>query len=561
MTLLEFVLAAYAFAAVWLLTIWRRPGRTLWMATTTAGAVLAPAVIIAGRHRIESAPMVVAGAVAAWLAFRRSGWRAPPLPRHHRVLAATLRYAGALLVALAVVLDAAFIEIFDPLSNAPVKELLGEDTQDFSHLPWPDAFEKLNDHLSRAYAMGAWKRIDWKALHDATAPRIAAAAAARDRAAYYVALREYLWSMHDGHVDMSEDPDGLRKTAIQGGYGLLLIRLDDGRAIAHVLIEGGPAASQGMRWGATILTWNGLPLDEAASRTPVLWNSSSPATREALRLARWKLLTRAPVGTRATITFQNTDETTIRTATLEAVDDAFEPLKRAGQSRSFRLTSTNIDWRMLPEGIGYLKIRAEIPTLPQLLPERVVRRAVEAFVRAGAHGIVIDVRGNVGGADKLVPLMMGYFVDDRRFYEQASFYNDQTSQFQREKSGTLWTEPREPHFAGPIAVLIDEWCASSGEGFALVAHQRPAGHVVGFYGTYGSFGMAGAEVLMPGGITLEYPNGQSLDANGAVQLDSDWRLEGGIAPDIRVPLTFETVRAQFKDGHDVVLEAAVKALQ
>src|SRR5258705_6421584 len=320
MTVPEFLLAVYAVAGVWLLAIWRRPGRALWTGTAIAGMVLAATVVIAGRHRIESVPMLVACAVLTWLAFRRSGWLIPPPSRRHRILAAALRYAATVLVTLAVVLAAAFIEIFDPLTNAPLKELLGEDTQDFSRLAWPDAFEKLNDRLSRAYAMGAWKRIDWKALHDVTAPKIVAAAAAGDRAAYYIALREYLWSLHDGHVDLSEDPDGLRKTAIKGGYGLLLIRLDDGRTIAHVLIEDGPAASQGMRWGATILPWNGLPVDEAASRTPVLWNSSSPATSEALRLARWKLLTRAPLGTRATVTFQNPGETTIRTVTLAAVD-------------------------------------------------------------------------------------------------------------------------------------------------------------------------------------------------------------------------------------------------
>ena len=53
---------------------------------------------------------------------------------------------------------------------------------------------------------------------------------------------------------------------------------------------------------------------------------------------------------------------------------------------------------------------------------------------------------------------------------------------------------------------------------------------------------------MPGGLTIEYPHGQSLDENGVVQLDGDWRFEGGVTPDIRVPLTMDTVRAQFKDG-------------
>jgi carboxyl-terminal processing protease len=208
-----------------------------------------------------------------------------------------------------------------------------------------------------------------------------------------------------------------------------------------------------------------------------------------------------------------------------------------------------------------LKIRAEIPTLPQLLPERVVRKAVREFHRAGVRGVILDARGNFGGADKLVPLVMGWFVGRRQFYEQVSFYDDRTGRFERAPSGTLWAEPREPAIRGPIAVLVDQQCASSGEGLALIARRRPGGHVVGFYGTYGSFGMSGAEIRLPGGLTVGYPNGRSLDINGAIQLDSDWRLEGGVVPDVRVPVTLENARAQFKDGRDVVLEAAVALMK
>ena len=209
----------------------------------------------------------------------------------------------------------------------------GPETPDFSQLTWPDAFEKLNDHLSRAYAMGAWKRIDWKALHDVTAPKIADAERTGDRAAYYLALREYLWSLNDTHVDLSGHDGGLRYAAIKGGYGLQFVRLDDGRTINHVLIEGGPAASQGMEWGATILRWNGMAVDDAVARTSVLWSGGPGATHEGRRLARLRFLTRAPIGTNATVVFQNPDETTTRTATLVAVDDKFESLRLADLPR------------------------------------------------------------------------------------------------------------------------------------------------------------------------------------------------------------------------------------
>jgi len=73
--------------------------------------------------------------------------------------------------------------------------------------------------------------------------------------------------------------------------------------------------------------------------------------------------------------------------------------------------------------------------------------------------------------------------------------------------------------------------------------------------------MSGYEVKLPAGLTVNYPAGHSLDANGVVQLDSDWSLKGGVTPDIRVPVTTDTVRAQFQEGRDVVLETAVRTLK
>jgi carboxyl-terminal processing protease len=552
----------YAGGGVVFLAVRRRPGRSLWRSIAIAGVVVAVAVLTEGRHWAPALPMTFVALCVAALAFRRSRWQSNPLPRRHRVLAVTLRFTVALFVSFVVLLDAAFIEIADPLDNELYSfEDVGPRTPDFSHDAWPEAFEKLNDHLSRAYALGTWKRIDWKALHDTTAPKIAEASRTGDRGAFYVALREYLWSLNDGHVALAGHDQGLGDAAIRGGYGLLLIRLDDGRTICHVLIEDGPAAKQGMKWGAIILRWNGLAVDDAAARTPTLWYRTPPATNEGARLARLRLLTRAPVGTTATVVFQNPDEARERTATLVAVDDEKKSLRNALAPPFPDLwNGTNIDWRMLPEGIGYVKIRVEMPLLSQLLPDRVMRRAVDEFVRAGAKGVVIDVRGNFGGADKLVPVMMGFFVNARQFYEHAAYYSDATSQFVRQDAGTLWVDPRSPHFGGPIAVLVDEWCISSCEGLALVALRRAGGHVVGFHDTHGSFGMSGYEVLMPAELTVEYPGGRSLDVNGVVQIDSDWSLKGGVSPDIRVPLTMDTVREQFKDGRDVVLETAVRTL-
>src|SRR5688572_9887645 len=276
MTIPELLLAIYAAACGLLLIVRRNAGRSLCRWIAVIGGVLILIAIAEGSHRLEVIPMIVVAVIIALIAFRRSRRQNPPSPPRRRILAILLRCLTALILLFIVVLDAAFITIFDPISNAPIVEIFGGlETQDFSQDTWTDAFEKLNDHLSRDYALGAWKRIDWKTLHDVTAPGIADAERTGDRAAYYRELREYLWSLHDGHVGLSGHDDGLRHAAIQGGYGLFLIRLADGRTIAHVLTDG-PAASQGIQWGATILEWNGIPVDDAVARTSVLWNWAPP---------------------------------------------------------------------------------------------------------------------------------------------------------------------------------------------------------------------------------------------------------------------------------------------
>jgi carboxyl-terminal processing protease len=187
-------------------------------------------------------------------------------------------------------------------------------------------------------------------------------------------------------------------------------------------------------------------------------------------------------------------------------------------------------------------------------------RAVEMFRRAGARGVIIDMRGNPGGPDKLAARLMGFFLTTRRFYESATQFNDASGRFERVPGETLWIEPRPPTFDGPLALLIDEYCISSCEGLALIAQSRPSAHVIGVHGSHGSFGMSGAQILMPGSLIVEYPDGQSLDARGVVQIDSDAELRGGIEPDVRVPVTLENVNARNNEHRDVVLEQAMRTL-
>ncbi len=457
------------------------------------------------------------------------------------------------------------------LSGPVVATAAGEDLRRES---WTTAFDRMNSILAQRYGFTAWKRIDWDALHAEFAPRVAAAEQANDRDAYHLALREYLFSIPDGHVIFSGEDMGLWRESIGGGYGLAVIELDDGSVIAHVLQAGGPAEGAGMAWGAEILEWGGVPAREAIGAVSPIWLGLPPATQEGRRFVQQNLLARAPVGTEVTLTFRNSPEDAPQSVTLTAIDDGLEPLYQSlGWPASARLRqgmgeevdeSTIMrppEYEILPGGYGYIRVYHVVTKEgdPDLVS--IVEQAVVEFVEQDVPGIIIDVRGNPGGNDPLVPQMMGYFFTEPGFYEYMYFDNWLTGFSFFDLAMPLGVEPKEPHYGGPVAVLIDHDTRSSGEGFPLLAQRLPQGHVVGIYGTHGSFGMCCAGIKLPGGFELLYPPGQSQDANRHTQLDSDYNLQGGVAPDVRVPLTRETVHAMFVEGEDVVLQYAIDALQ
>lgn len=487
----------------------------------------------------------------------------PDSPIKPSRLLTVLTVAGALLGAVALIVGI----WWGPIAANAAGEDLSRDS-------WTGAFDRMNAILAERYAFTEWKQIDWDALHAEYAPRIAAAEEANDQAAYYVALREYVFSIPDGHMIYSGGDRGSWRASISGGFGLALIELDDGTVIAHVLQEGGPAEEAGVAWGAEILEWGGVPTREAIGAVSPIWVVRPPATRKGRRFFQQNLLTRAPVGTEIAVTFRNPDQAQPQSATLTAVDDGLEPLYRSvswstaaairegmGEEVDTGAIFKPPEWRILPEGYGYIKVYHVRPGEDDPDFVAIVGQAVAEFVAQDVPGVIIDVRGNPGGTDQLVPAMMGHFFTEPGFYEYQYFENWPSHLSLLDIAMPLAIEPREPHYDGPIAVLIDANTVSSGEGFPMLAQRLPQGHVVGVYGTHGSFGMCCGTIHLPGDSELLYPVGQSRDANRRVQLEGDQNLEGGVVPDVRVPLTRETVQAMFVEGEDVILQRAIEALQ
>lgn len=497
-------------------------------------------------------------------------WKRRTVKPRFRILKAIWAVLWRLIFAICLVLSIIFTWSFGK-SDTFIKTLQTAFTStdlsaDYSNLGWSEAFEKMNTRLAEDYAFGEWKKINWNSLYEKYAEQIKAAEKANDHKAYSLALRKYVLSIPDNHVSIEGDDSGLIKNAIGGSFGFAVIQLDNGKVIAHIIDKNGPAYKKGMKWGAEILTWNNKPVLSAIEDVSLVWQSSPDATLEGKKISKLIYLTRAPVGTSVSVKFINPGESSARRSSLTSVEDKMETLYKnvfMGMPLPFvSFTSSSmktVEWRILENGYGYVRIIGELPSLGDLNPVGTVRDAVKAFNSANVPGVVIDLRYNFGGIDKMAPRMMSHFVTEPMFYEKVASMDKETGKWKTEEELSL--EPDTPNYAGPVAMLISNNTISTGEGFPLIMKTLKRGPVVGFYGTSASFGMAGATIVLPGGITVTYPNGASLDKDGNIQLDSNHLLEGGVLPDVRVPINKENLKGIFVDGRDIVLETAIDAMK
>lgn len=449
--------------------------------------------------------------------------------------------------------------------------LLQEDKipeEDFSELTWTEAFVKLNDTMSRQYAFTEWKDIHWQALSNTYLPLIEAAQTENSFEDYYIALRAYGNEIPDGHVQVSRITE-LDDKYIGGSFGFTVTQLDDEKVIVTWLDPSGPALTAGLRIGDVITDWNDLPIASTLRTVSTLFAGTS-ATGEFLKQKQLAYLVRNPIGTDVKLTLSDS-----RSIVLTAYDDQKLSLKKiypytvvsvdklmalmdmlVGNENPNPAIEGVVEMELMEGNILYVKLWGLLDldinqTGTPVSTLSLMRKAVTYANENQCTGMILDVRNNIGGLDDMVAEILGLFYEEKTLYEYQ-YYGDS------DDMTVLYIEPEEQRFSGNIIALVNSQCVSSGEGVALGIKNLPNGETLGFYGTNGSFGMAGARVIMPGGITVDYPFGQSLDKDKIVQLDSR-NMTGGVSPSVRVPMTAENA-LRIANGEDVELQEALRIL-
>lgn len=437
--------------------------------------------------------------------------------------------------------------VFDR-SQRPRVDLLepeGAALVDYSDLSYTEAFDSLVDQLKNEYAFTEYKGIDWEALRDQFRPEMERADASGDAQRYRRALRDFAWSIPDGHIAGPFLGDEFRANVL-GGIGMSIRELDDGRVLVNFLLQDGPADAAGIEFRAEITAINDVPITTWIDET-VSWFAPY-GTAHTERLDKMLFATRFPIGAEVTVSYTNPGgaaQTAVLTASSE-LDSYFFWLEDDTRD-GFELP---VEYRRLDEGVGYVQILSfsDNDLLTVQLWERMIRDMQENNVPA----IIVDMRTNGGGRGFLADQMAAYFFQEPLILGSSSFYDKERGDFytdpDREQKFIL--PPEDLRYDGQIVVLVGPRCASACEFFSFDMTLNDRATIIGHYPTAGLGGSID-RVAMPEDEEFTFTQGRAVDPDGNIHIEGI-----GVVPQIRVPVTEETLF----EREDAVLETAVAFL-
>lgn len=454
--------------------------------------------------------------------------------------------------------------------------------EDLSELPFTEAYQRTIDLLAENYPLGEWKGIDWEKARNRYLPEIALAESNSDLQAFCRVFSQFAFNtIRDGHTWLtviSEDAP-VRQAFTNfvasergGSFGLTLASLDNGKVVVASLRPGEPADLAGIQVGDEIITWNGTPIVDELATIDLLWAlQGTPTDEGASRLAN-ALIGRGKPGSQADLVVRNASDGVVSGIRLEAIDDPLGHMFDIAELGSTAPGNDVFDFRWMNGGIAYLAISALLPDVPETgfeSDEAMLAAGMEyvetfkdymsTVTAAGGKDLIIDLRGNEGGADILGAMMVSCLTRDSWFYTQ-NVYLDDNGEWVNEDDpfAVSMIEPEgEPLFEGDILVLVDSNTVSAGEGFAYHLQKLPNARVIGTTRTNGSYAWVGSCVILPGGLVYSFPSGPALDENFQIMIDVDRNGVGGVCPDIRIPMSLNRVMRE-ANGEDVELSAAVE---
>jgi carboxyl-terminal processing protease len=396
----------------------------------------------------------------------------------------------------------------------PVNEYLGPEQR-------ARAFDFVWGTVAERYHDPKLNGVDWKAVGERYRPLVIEA---KDEAAVWENLDRMTGELRDAHTRV-ESPErvAMRKRDESISLGFSFMPLEGKLAITGVNTDS-DAWWAGVRSGMTLVEIGGEPAAKVYERLLAEARYDSTERSRHFRAIR-RLLTGAE-GSKVAFTF-------------ERADGSQFPATVARRKFTSRAATTS---RVLPSGLGYLRLTQwTVGVRSRMLA------ALDEVREAPA--LIIDLRGNPGGAVQTVDRLLAEFFERPTELGRTTTRTGQpismlfgAVEIIKLKSAV---EGNPRAYKKPVAILVNSQSASASElfsgtmqatGRAIVVGQPTCGCLLGFLGY----------ARIPGGGELAYSEVGFVLTNGK-------RIEGeGVMPDHVVPLSLGDLVV----GRDRVLETA-----
>ena len=421
-----------------------------------------------------------------------------------------------------------------------------------------ESYISLCNYLEKNYIMNDWKKIDYDKIKNDGLVKVKEAELTGDLEKYYDALSDLVDTFHDGHMSLSfytENEYVLNKIKNFNDYGLSLLTLDDGSTIA-VDVEDNLEINN----GDVITKWNGVPIKEAIKNVKI---PNGEAILDNEKIVKTFYLSGVGNDT-VSVSYINDDnqETTIN---LNKIDSPLPRLLKSYSTFNHTYDDKKIDYKMLNDDIGYLKIGAEeINTISDITGyltgnHKVAREMFRTYLRElrekGMTKLVIDVRNNSGGYDEISTSLVSLFTKEKMYAFSLGI---------KSKNGLKSVDDRyvinDGEFSDiKVLVLTNMKCASAGDGMVLYLSRIDGIKIVGLTNSSGINQETGGHIYMPKGAIINYPVGFVLDQNENPNIDVDYTRKSRNPVDIKIPLDKESALKIF-NGEDYELEWAIDYL-
>jgi carboxyl-terminal processing protease len=377
-------------------------------------------------------------------------------------------------------------------------------------------------------------RLDWPQVRRELLPR---AARAESDSALRAVIGDMLARIGESHfavlpAESAPAGDKAENSMALGTAGMALRVLE-----SHVVVwrtdSGGAARRAGVLPG-----WTVERVDDYV--VPALGPADSVGPRRLAALTGAMRALRGAPGSAVRLVVR--DASGMRRTLVIKLDSLRGPFSRFGNLPPLPAT-LDLTRRTLADGRCVAVIHFEY-WMPPVMPA--LDRAVDAS--RGCAGVVLDLRGNLGGVAGMMMGVAGHFMNEPRTLGIMRSRGEEMRFVANPRRATDAGVAVEP-FSGDVAIIVDGLSASTSEMFAAAMQAIGRARI---------FGERTAGQALPA-MATRLPNGDVLMHVVADFVAPDGtRIEGrGVVPDEAVPLTPGDVAA----ARDAALEAAVRWME